>query len=178
MMQCKAIADFSQKTTVHLQIIVGCAGCLVTWPHYLHTFLTLITFQTEIQSHVESDILKQLKRPSEISQANMKQFVKRAICVAWSLVTAVPPLISSCDKHTFHDHLHEQSSYWDYDRTNYKLKYIRPVLYMNSLGAVTLKGSVRNAEVNCIIVQFRLKNFHVKNNSCKSSFDSRKFFNG
>ena len=82
-------------------------------------------------------------------------------------MTAVPPLISSCDKHTFHDHLHEQSSYWDYDRTNYKLKYIRPVLYTNSLGAVTLKGSVRNAEVNCIIVQFRSENFHVKNNSCK-----------
>lgn len=155
MVQCKPLVILARKqlyTSNSNSVIVGSARCLFAWPHYLHTFLILVTFQTEIQSHVESDILKQLKRPSEISQANMKQFVKRAICVAWSLVTAVPPLISSCDKHTFHDHLHEQSSYWDYDRTNYKLKYIRPVLYMNSLGAVTLKGSVRNAEVNCIIV--------------------------
>ena len=88
---------------------------------------------------------------SGISQAKMEHFVKRAISVAWSLVTAVPPLISSCDELTFRDDLHEKSSQWVDDRTDYKLKYTRPVLYTNSLGAVTLKGSVRNAEVNCMI---------------------------
>ena len=87
-------------------------------------------------------------QPSMISPATMQQFVTRGIEIAWSLVTAVPPLIPSCAEQKFCEKLHEKSSFsWDDRRpTNYELKYIRPVLYANSSGAVTQKGCVRNAK--------------------------------
>lgn len=90
-----------------------------------------------------------LGKHSLVSSADKHQFVIKAIDIAWSLVTAVPPLIPSCDERTFHDDLHEKSIYWDDEcQTNYKIKYIRPVLYTNSLGAITQKGSVRNAKLD------------------------------
>ena len=77
----------------------------------------------------------------------MQQFVTKATKIAWNLVTAVPPLIPSCDERDFHGRLHEKSNSWDEERsTNYKLKYTRPVLYTSSVGAVTQKGYVRNAK--------------------------------
>ena len=79
----------------------------------------------------------------------MQQFITRAIDIAWSLARAVPPLISSCDEHTFRGDLHEKSFDWDDEcQTNYKLTYVRPVLYANSLGAITQKGRVRNAKLD------------------------------
>ena len=86
-------------------------------------------------------------KPSSIPLDVQNQFAAQAIDIAWGLVTAVPPLIASCDECTFCDDLHEQHPSWD-DKclTDYELKYIRPVLYANSLGAVTQKGSVRNAK--------------------------------
>ena len=77
----------------------------------------------------------------------MKQFVTEAIDIAWSLVTAVPPLIASCEEQNFCENLHEKAFTWDDKRpSNYKLKYNRPVLYTNFLGAVTQRGLVRNAK--------------------------------
>lgn len=79
----------------------------------------------------------------------MQQFIARAIDISWSLARAVPPLISSCDERTFRGDLHEKSFDWDDEcQTNYKLTYVRPVLYANSLGAVTQKGRVRNAKLD------------------------------
>ena len=86
-------------------------------------------------------------QPSLSSSDKMKQFVTGAINIAWSLVTAVPPLIPTCEEQRFHEDLHEKASSWsDKHPSNYKLKYIRPVLYTNSLGAITQKGLVRNAK--------------------------------
>ena len=86
----------------------------------------------------------------------MKQFVTGATNLAWSLVTATPPLIPSCEEQMFHKHLHEKAPSWSDTRpSNYKLKYIRPVLYTNSSGAIAQKGLVRNAkpdEGNCYCI--------------------------
>ena len=89
-------------------------------------------------------------QPTSISPTNMQQFLTKATSIAWSLVTAVPPLIPSCDEHTFRDDLHEKSpTSWDEKRsTNYRLKYIWPVLFTNSFGAVAQKGCVRNAKLD------------------------------
>ena len=106
-----------------------------------------LTLQTKIRSEIHSEVQKMVAKPSLIPLVVKNQFATQAIDIAWSLVTAVPPLIASCDECTFRDNLHEQHPSWDDERlTDYELKYIRPVLYANSLGAVTQKGSVRNAE--------------------------------
>lgn len=82
-----------------------------------------------------------------ISQDRMQQFTTRATEIAWSLVTAVPPLVPSCDECAFHERLHEKSNSWDDDCSKKcKLKYTSPVLYTSFIGAVTQKGYVRNAE--------------------------------
>ena len=98
---------------------------------------------------IYSEIQKTSVKASLIPPDAEHQFVTQAIDIAWSLATAVPPLISTCDERTFRDDLHEKSpAYWDDNcPTHYELKYIRPVLYTNSLGAVTQKGSVRNAQI-------------------------------
>ena len=109
--------------------------------------MSCFILQTRIQGEIRSELKKVARKPSLIPSGAEQQFVTNAINIAWSLVTAVPPFISSCDEHTFHDDLHEKSVYWEDDsESTYKLKYIRPVLYTNSLGAITQKGSVRNTK--------------------------------
>ena len=94
-----------------------------------------------------SDIWKMPIQPSLSSSDRMKQFVTGATNIAWSLITAVPPLIPSCDEQEFREDLLEKSPFWDERRqSNCVLKYIRPVLYTSSLGAVTQRGLVRNAK--------------------------------
>ena len=81
------------------------------------------------------------------SSDRMKQFVTGATRIAWTLATAVPPLIPTCEQQKFCEDLHEKAPLWDDKRpSNYKLKYIQPVLYANSLGAVVQRGLVRNAK--------------------------------
>ena len=83
-----------------------------------------------------------------MSKERKQTFITRATEIAWSLVTAVPPLVPSCDDQVFSENLHEKSSWDDKCSSSYKLKYSRPVLYSRSLGVVTQKGCVRNAKVD------------------------------
>lgn len=112
-----------------------------------------LILQTEIQREVQCIPI----HCPLISSDRMEQFITKATKIAWSLVTAVPPLVPSCDECNFLEGLHEKANSWD-DESSTKnvLKYIRPVLYTSSIGAVTLKGCVRNAEYggkqyNCVI---------------------------
>ena len=103
----------------------------------LHSIL-----QKEIQSKIET-------QPSLISPASMQKFVTQAIHIAWKLATAVPPLIPSCDEQKFNGKVHDHHFSWDDEaETTNKLKYIRPVLYTNFLGAVKQKGSVTNVKLD------------------------------
>ena len=83
-----------------------------------------------------------------MSKENKKRFITRATEIAWSLVTAVPPLVPSCDEQVFREDLHEKSTPEDKCSSNYKLKYIRPVLHSKSLRAVAQKGCVKIANVD------------------------------
>ena len=107
-----------------------------------HKLLYLI-LQTDIQREVQCIPI----HCPLISQDRMQQFITKATKIAWSLVTAVPPLVPSCDECDFFEGLHEKANSWDDEcSTKCKLKYIHPVLYTSSIGAVTQKGSVRNAK--------------------------------
>lgn len=80
---------------------------------------------------------------SSVLQADMQQYIHRALQVTWNLATAVPPFIVSCDLKTFSDKHHEKASTaWDdnYD-ISYTLRYFRPVLFNISSG-VQMRGCV------------------------------------
>ena len=114
-----------------------------------------------------NDIRKMPIQPPLSSSDRMKQFVAGATNIAWSLITAVPPLVPSCDEQEFREDLHEKVPSWDERRqSNCKLKYTRPVLYTNSLGVVTQRGLVRNAKSDegkyYCITQFK----HTMNQMC------------
>ena len=99
--------------------------------------------QTEIQRNIQC---MPIHCPL-ITSDRMQNFITKATKIAWSLVTAVPPLVPSCDERHFLKGLHEKSNSWDDEcSTKCKLNYIRPVLYTSFVGAVTQKGCVRNTE--------------------------------
>ena len=86
-----------------------------------------------------------IQKVKEALERSHEDHLGKAIALAWKFVTLSNPLIV-CQPRNFDPRIHEPGffGHWDRHAKEFKLIYIRPVVYRNYEGVVASKGWVAN----------------------------------